>query len=53
MGTTRGACNPCHQVAITYAQHVCSQHLFGLPLRINGPSECIEPKTYSVEARIL
>ena len=48
MGTTRGACNPCHQVAITYAQH-----LFGLPLRINGPSECIEPKTYSVEARIL
>ena len=24
------------QVVITHASHVCSQHLFGLPLRMNG-----------------
>ena len=24
------------QVDITHASHVCSQHLFGLPLRMNG-----------------
>ena len=24
------------QVVITHASHVCSQHSFGLPLRMNG-----------------
>ena len=33
---TRGACNPNLQVVITHASHVCSQHSFGLPLRMNG-----------------
>ena len=33
---TRGACNPYLQVVITHASHVCSQHSFGLPLRMNG-----------------
>ena len=33
---TRGARNPNLQVVITRASHVCSQHSFGLPLRING-----------------
>ena len=34
---TRGACNPPYlQVVITHASHVCSQHSFGLPLRMNG-----------------
>ena len=50
--TTRGARSPYHQVAITYAQHVCSQQSFGRPLRINGPFECIERKAYSVGARM-
>ena len=27
--------NPNIQVVITHASHVCSQHLFGLPLRMN------------------
>ena len=53
MRTTRGAHSSYHQVAITHAQHVCCQHLFGLPLRINAPFECIERKAYSVGARIL
>ena len=51
--TTRVARNPYHQVAITHARHVCCQHLFGLPLRINAPFECIERKDYSVGARML
>ena len=33
---TRGARNPNLQVVIMHASHVCSQHLFGLPLRMNG-----------------
>ena len=33
---TRGARNPNHQVVITHASHVCSQHSFGLPLRMCG-----------------
>ena len=33
---TRGAHNPNLQVVITYASHVCSQHTFRLPLRMNG-----------------
>ena len=33
---TRGAHNPNLQVVITHASHVCSQHLSGLPLRMNG-----------------
>ena len=33
---TRGACNPNLQVVTTHASHVCSQHSFGLPLRMNG-----------------
>ena len=33
---TRGARNSNLQVVITHASHVCSQHLFGLPLRIYG-----------------
>ena len=33
---TRGACNPILQVVITHASQVCSQHSFGLPLRMNG-----------------
>ena len=33
---TRGAHNPNLEVVITYALHLCSQHLFGLPLRMNG-----------------
>ena len=34
---TRGACNPNLQVVIiTHASYLCSQHSFGLPLRING-----------------
>ena len=33
---TRGARNPNLQVVIiTHASHVCSQHLFGLPLKMN------------------
>ena len=31
---TRGARNPNLQVVITHASHVCSQHSFGLPLRM-------------------
>ena len=38
---TRGARNPNLQVVITQAWHVCSQHSFGLPLRMDGP-ECID-----------
>ena len=30
----RGACNPNRQVVITHASHVCSQHSFGLLLRM-------------------
>ena len=33
--TTRGAYNPNLQVVITHASHVCSQHSFGLPLKMN------------------
>ena len=33
---TRGARNPNLQVVIPHASHVCSQHLFGLPLKMNG-----------------
>ena len=33
---TRGACNPNLEVVITHASHVCTQHSFGLPLRMNG-----------------
>ena len=33
---TRGECNPNLEVVITHASHVCSQHSFGLPLRMNG-----------------
>ena len=32
---TIGARNPNLRVFITHASHVCSQHLFGLPLRMN------------------
>ena len=53
MQTTMGAHNPYHHVAITHAQHVCSQHSFGLPLRTNAPFECAERKAYSVGARML
>ena len=33
---TRGARNPNLQVVITHASQGCSQHSFGLPLRMNG-----------------
>ena len=33
---TRGAHNPSLQVVIMHTSHVCSQHWFGLPLRMNG-----------------
>ena len=33
---TRGAPNPNLQVFITHASHVCNQHSFGFPLRMNG-----------------
>ena len=33
---TRGAHNPNLQVVMTHASHVCSQHSFGIPLRMNG-----------------
>ena len=33
---TRGACNPNLQAVIRHASHVCSQHSFGLPLRMYG-----------------
>ena len=33
---TRGARNPNLQVVMMHASHVCSQHSFGLPLRMNG-----------------
>ena len=33
---TRGAHNPNLQVVITHVLHVCSQHSFGIPLRMNG-----------------
>ena len=33
---TRGAHNPNLQVVITHGSDVCSQHSFGLPLRMNG-----------------
>ena len=33
---TRGARNTNLKVVITHASHVCSQHSFGLPLRMNG-----------------
>ena len=33
---TRGAHNPNLKVVITHASHLCSQHSFGLPLRMNG-----------------
>ena len=36
MRVTRRACNPNLQVVITHASHVCCQHSFGLPLRMNG-----------------
>jgi len=33
---TRGACNPNLQVVIKHASHLCSQHSFVPPLRMNG-----------------
>ena len=33
---TRGARDPNFQVVIMHASHVCSQHLFGLPVRMCG-----------------
>ena len=33
---TRGARNPSVQVVITHESHVRSQHLVGVPLRMNG-----------------
>ena len=33
---TRGAHNTNLQVVISHASHLCSQHSFGLPLRMNG-----------------
>ena len=36
MRATIGARNPNLQVVITHASHVCSQHLFGLQLRMYG-----------------
>ena len=38
MQATRGAQSPNlnQQVAITHVSHVCKQHSFGLPLRVNG-----------------
>ena len=33
---TRGARNPHLHVVITHASLVCSQHSFGLPLRMHG-----------------
>ena len=33
---TRGACNHNLHVVITHASHVCGQHSFRLPLRMNG-----------------
>ena len=33
---TRGARSPSLQVVITHASYVCSQHSFGLPLRMCG-----------------
>ena len=34
--TIREACNPNLQVVFTHVSHICSQHSFGLPLRMNG-----------------
>ena len=34
-GDKRGARNPNLQVVITHASQVCSQHSFGLPVRMN------------------
>ena len=43
---TRGAGNPNLQVVITHASHVCTQHSFGLPLRMNGmPKTQLRPCT--------
>ena len=36
IAVTRGACNPNLHGVITHVSHVGSQHLFGLPLRMNG-----------------
>ena len=36
---TRGACNRNILVVIMSALHICGQHLFGLPLRMNGMHE--------------
>ena len=33
---TRGARNPNLQVVITHASHICTQHSFRLPVRMNG-----------------
>ena len=33
---TKGACNSNLQVVVTHASHVCSQHSFGLPIRMYG-----------------
>ena len=33
---TRGTSNPNLQCVITHASYVCSQHSFGLPIRMNG-----------------
>ena len=36
MRATRGAGNPNLQVVIAHASYVCSQHSFGIPLRMYG-----------------
>ena len=36
---TRGTFNPNLQVVLAYASHVCSQHSFGLPLRMNADAQ--------------
>ena len=44
---TRGALNPNLQVVLAYASHVCSQHSFGLPLRMNADAQkAIWPRAF-------
>ena len=43
---TWGARNPNLQVFITRASHVCSQHSFGLPLRMNGTMNAIWSRAF-------
>ena len=50
---TRGAHNPNLQVVNMHALHVCSQHSFRLPLRMNGihrmhfDQACLDPLSLS------